>query len=1206
VSHRLAAPIPLAWRNRLYRPPHAASSGVHSLEDFHTVRLNQIKLSGFKSFVDVTSLQIPGQIVGVVGPNGCGKSNIIDAVRWVLGESKASELRGESMQDVIFNGSSQRKPAGRASVELVFDNAAGRAAGQWSQYTDISVKRVLSRDGTSSYFINNQQVRRRDVHDIFLGTGLGPRAYAIIGQGMISRIIEARPEELRVFLEEAAGVSKYKERRRETENRLQDTRENLTRVEDILRELTRQLEKLEDQAVVAKQFQDLNAQAEEKQLLLWLGRREEAKTERERINTQIEKAQTELESELAKLREAESALETIRAAHYAAGDAVHAAQGQFYEANSEVSRLEAEIRVVVESRNRLNAQSVQLEAQKQHWLGLLAQADTDLETAQAQRAQAEEQLAVSDEKFARAQDALPEAESKLADKTAVVDAARTHAGESDRELRALSAERQTLAQQLQQYAARKERLQAEKSGLTAPDEQKLNVQQTEAKRIGDELDTARAQLDEAQHRLHDLEESRSTTAQAMTAAAAALSQLEAQLATLTRVQEEAQAGNRLKPWLAKHGLDSMQRLWQRLHTEPGWENAVQAALRECISGVEMSDLSRAQGFANDAPPARLAFFSAQVLQGQAAGGALTPLVERIKHNDAGLRSVVSEWLHGCYAADDLNSALAQRAQLKAGERIVTKVGHTVDRVSVRFYAPEGPDDGLLARQQELETTEKRIKAQTLIVDESRNAQLRADAQAAETRQSLVGLRQRVADLTQRLHQTQLEVQALTQRVEEHKSRSQRLEDDLAETVKHASELEERIAQIDARMGDADTQLADRQNALEEARFAQDEARAQLDAAREALRVAEREHQQAQFALQTTGNRIAELERQKQQGGQQQEQIAAQILMIATELSGITDATAQSGLQAALAARTGKEEALARTRTELDDLTAKLRAKDEERLTIERDLQPKRDKITQLQFKEQEYRLNQEQFDTQLAEKSADLAALQAKLADAGKPSALQAEVNRLQREIAALGPVNLAALQELDQSRERKGFLDAQHKDLTEAITTLEDAIRKIDMETRDLLKKTFDDVNHHFGRLFPTLFGGGEAKLVMTGEEILDAGVQVMAQPPGKRNSTIHLLSGGEKALTATALVFAIFQLNPAPFCLLDEVDAPLDDANTERFCKLVMEMSKVTQFLFISHNKIAMEMAQQLVGVTMQEQGVSRLVAVDIAQATTFAEAA
>jgi chromosome segregation protein len=1170
------------------------------------VRLTQIKLSGFKSFVDVTALQIPGQIVGVVGPNGCGKSNIIDAVRWVLGESKASELRGESMQDVIFNGSSQRKPAGRASVELVFDNAAGRAAGQWSQYAEISVKRVLSRDGASSYHINNQQVRRRDVHDIFLGTGLGPRAYAIIGQGMISRIIEARPEELRVFLEEAAGVSKYKERRRETENRLQDTRENLTRVEDILRELNSQLEKLEGQAVVAKQFQELTAQADEKQLLLWLGRREEAKAERDRVNANIEKAQTELEAEMAKLREAEAALETIRSAHYTAGDAVHTAQGQFYEANSEVSRLEAEIRVVVESRTRLAAQMAQLEAQKQHWLAQLTQAESDLGATASERSRLEEQLAASEEKLVRAQDAMPEAESKLADQTAVVDAARTHAGESDRELRALSTERQALAQQLQQYSARKERLDAEKKGLTAPDEQKLSVQEAEAKRIETELETNRAQLDEAQHRLHDLEESRSATAQAMTAAATLLSQLEAQQQTLTRVQEEAQASNRLKPWLAKHGLDAVQRLWQRLHTEPGWENAVQAALRECVSGVEMSDLARAQGFASDAPPARLAFFTPTVQAVQSAGGALMPLLERIKINDAGLRGVLAEWLHGCFAVDDLPSALAQRSQLKAGERIVTKAGHAVDRVSVRFYAPESADDSLLARQQELETTAKRIRAQTLIVDESRNAQLRADAQAADTRQSLVGLRQRVADLTQRLHQTQLEVQALMQRVQEHKNRSERLDVDLAETAQHTQELEERIAQIDGRMSDADTQLADRQGAVEQARFAQDEARAQLDAAREALRVAERDHQQAQFALQTVTARMAELERQKQQGSTQQEQVGAQVALLAAELASITDATAQSGLQAALAARSGKEEALARVRTELDDLTAQLRSKDEERLTIERDLQPKRDRITQLQFKEQECRLNQEQFDTQLAEKNADIEALKLKLAEAGKPSTLQSEVARLQREIAALGPVNLAALQELDQSRERQSFLDAQNKDLTQAINTLEDAIRKIDMETRDLLKKTFDEVNHHFGRLFPTLFGGGEAKLVMTGEEILDAGVQVMAQPPGKRNSTIHLLSGGEKALTATALVFAIFQLNPAPFCLLDEVDAPLDDANTERFCKLVKKMSEVTQFLFISHNKIAMEMAQQLVGVTMQEQGVSRLVAVDIAQATSFAEAA
>jgi len=352
------------------------STFPYSISDI-AVRLTSIKLAGFKSFVDPTHFQVPGQLVGVVGPNGCGKSNIIDAVRWVLGESRASELRGESMQDVIFNGSTARKPGSRASVELVFDNADGRAAGQWGQYAEIAVKRVLTRDGTSSYYINNLPARRRDIQDIFLGTGLGPRAYAIIGQGMISRIIEAKPEDLRVFLEEAAGVSKYKERRRETENRLHDTRENLTRVEDIVRELSANLEKLEAQAVVATEFKTLQAQGEEKQRLLWLLRKNEAAAEQARQQRAISEAQIDLEAQTARLREVEAELETLRVAHYAASDAMQGAQGALYEANSEVSRLEAQIKFIVESRNRVQAQIAALTAQREQW------------QAQAEKARAE-------------------------------------------------------------------------------------------------------------------------------------------------------------------------------------------------------------------------------------------------------------------------------------------------------------------------------------------------------------------------------------------------------------------------------------------------------------------------------------------------------------------------------------------------------------------------------------------------------------------------------------------------------------------------------------------------------------------------------------------------------------------------------------------------------------------------------------------------
>ena len=1170
------------------------------------VRLTQIKLSGFKSFVDPTSLAVPGQLVGIVGPNGCGKSNVIDAVRWVLGESKASELRGESMQDVIFNGSVNRKPSGRASVELVFDNSLSQAAGQWSQYAEIAVKRVLTRDGGSSYYINNQAVRRRDVQDIFMGTGLGPRAYAIIGQGMISRIIESKPEELRVFLEEAAGVSKYKERRRETENRLADTRDNLVRVEDILRELSSQLDKLQAQAEVAKQYQSLVDQADEKLLLLWLSRREESAQEQQRLLGLIEKTQTDLEAQLAKLRESEAQLETIRSAHYSATDALSEAQAEFYEANAQVSRLEAQIRAIVDTHHRLTAQHSQLLMQKDRWLNSLQEADLRLKEWQAQHEELLEKITASEGALETVQDTLPQAQALVDERSAIVEVNRTQAAEADRELRILASERHGVQQQLNQILSRHERLQAERKGLLAPDEQKLALQTTQAERREQELEMLHAQLDETQHRLQQYDTERRAAQEELNTATALLSQLQAQEDTLQHVQEQAQAASRLKPWLEKHGLASRQRLWQRLHTEPGWENALQAILRECISALEISELSQASGFSADSPPARLAFFSPQPHEFITSNNALTPLLDRIKLNDNGLRGVLTEWLYGIFTAEDLPTALAQRSQLQLGQKLVTKAGHVVDKVSVRYYAPEGPDDGLLARQQELESLCKRHKAQQLIVDETRTRFLRSDHAVHETEQRLQQVRQQINERTKELHQIQMEVVTLKQRIEEHHKHQQRLNEDLAECTQQIQLLEAKIMQMDDRLADMDACLANYQNALEDARFALEDAKTVLDTRKEAVRAAERQVQESRFALQSLSSRIEETHRNRQLAQEQQSEVETQLADISAELESLTQAQHQNGLQDALNGRIHKEDALARVRTELDGLSHKLRAQDELRISIERSLQPIRDRVTELQLKEQAARLNQEQYDKQLNEKNADITGLTAKLASAPKPAQLQADVTRLQQEITALGPVNLAALQELEQSVQRKSFLDAQYKDLLEAITTLEDAIRKIDKETRELLQTTFDEVNSHFGRLFPVLFGGGDAKLVMTGDEILDSGVQVMAHPPGKRNSSIHLLSGGEKALTATALVFAIFQLNPAPFCLLDEVDAPLDDSNTERFCKLVTEMSENTQFVFISHNKIAMEMAQQLVGVTMQEQGVSRIVAVDMTQAVSYLNAA
>jgi chromosome segregation protein len=1162
-------------------------------------------LSGFKSFVDPTNFQVPGQLVGVVGPNGCGKSNIIDAVRWVLGESKASELRGESMQDVIFNGSTHRKPAGRSSVELVFDNNDGKAAGQWGQYAEIAVKRTLTRDGTSTYYINGQPVRRRDIQDIFLGTGLGPRAYAIIGQGMISRIIESRPEELRVFLEEAAGVSKYKERRRETENRLNDTRENLLRVEDILRELNTNLEKLEAQAVVANKFHALQADQEEKQKLLWLLRKNEAQAEQGKFLREMAQAQTDLEEQTAKLRHVELDLEHMRQAHFAVGDRLHQAQGHLYQTNSEIGSLEAQIKFVIESRSRLQNQLAALNAQRMQW-------QTQGQDYQQQIEEAEyllEELGGRVEQSQMAAEAqgerLPSLDAawRAAQHTTTESRARIMQAQQQIELE--SAHQRNASNILNGLATRRERLQQEKSGLNLPDSAHLANLRLQLEEKQQAVEEQTMLLEEASEQQQRTEQERAAAQAQVNAETAANAQLEARLSALKQLQERVQTQGKVQPWLQKHELDSLPRLWQKLHTEAGWETAMESILRERTTALEMSNIDWAKAFFSDAPPAKLALYSPSMAGAAPAPDVpgLKPFASLLKLNDAGLRGLLGDWLHNVFAAEDAHSALAERARLPAGGSFITRQGHVITQSSVRFYAADAEQDGLLGRQQEIENIGKQLRAQTMLADEARARAVRADAAMAELTRRLQDARLRLTTLTQAVHVLQIEVVKQSEVEARFNQRSTQILADLAEIGAQEEEQNQIRAESEEKFEQLDIALGELQGAHEDGQTDFLNKEQALADARDKLREMERAAQEAQFAEKTQRSKIEELRRNIATATQQAAQVGESIEVGQQELESLETSAASDGLQDLLDRRSTQERALSDARHELDQITQQLRAAEETRMLSERSLQPQRDKITEMQLKEQAARLNQEQFAEALRAVDADEAALSEKLHPDLKPSYLQGEVTRLTNAITGLGAVNLAALDELAQASERKNFLDAQNADLTEAINTLEDAIHRIDKETRELLQDTFDKVNHHFSELFPILFGGGNAKLVMTGDEILDSGVQVMAQPPGKKNATIHLLSGGEKALTATALVFSMFRLNPAPFCLLDEVDAPLDDANTERFCRMVKRMSEHTQFLFISHNKIAMEMANQLIGVTMQEQGVSRIVAVDMESAANFA---
>ncbi|MGI4814798.1 MAG: chromosome segregation protein SMC [Janthinobacterium lividum] len=1171
------------------------------------MRLTSIKLAGFKSFVDPTHFHVPGQLVGVVGPNGCGKSNIIDAVRWVLGESRASELRGESMQDVIFNGSTSRKPASRASVELIFDNGEQRAGGQWGQYGEIAVKRVLTRDGTSSYHINNLPARRRDIQDIFLGTGLGPRAYAIIGQGMIARIIEARPEELRVFLEEAAGVSKYKERRRETENRLSDTRENLTRVGDIVRELTSNLEKLETQAAVAEKFRALQADGEEKQRLLWLVRRNEAQAEQDRQRRAIDEAQRDLEAQIAALREVEADLETLRVAHYAASDALQTAQGGLYEANSDVARLEAEIRFVIDSRNRAQAQLASLLTQDEQWRRRATDARAELADADEAFAMSNEQAELAREEAATREEALPAREASLRDAQQQLSVERASIAQIEQTLKLEAAQQRHAAQQIGQLEQRRERLTDEARGLDAPDDVALENLRAELAEQEALLEEARAQLQDAEAQAPVADEVRRAAEQRVRAESDKIAQIDARLNALRQMQERVQAEGKVQPWLKAQELDGLPRLWKKLHIEAGWENALESVLRERLAALEISQLDWVAAWAAHAPPAKLAFYTPPLAARPIATPVgLRPLVALLRIDDPGVRAVLSDWLAGVFCADDLGVALAQRAQLPDGACFVVPSGHVVTRVGVQLYAADSEQAGLLARAQEIENLSRESRAQNLLSEEARNAAARAEAAFRQATEALAEAGRRSDAATRRVHALQLEVMRLTQAAERYQARARQIGDELSEIDAQIEEQRALASEAEAAFERLDADLAEAQARFEDQQSSTETLGAALDEARRLAREAGLSAQEASYRAREQSQKIERLQQLIESSGGEIARLEIELEATRAELASIDEQTADTGLQQALTVRAEREALLGAARRELDELAARLRQADEGRLVAERSLNPLRERITELQLKEQAARLNRDQFAEQLEAAAVDIEALLPKLSADLKPSWLQGEVTRINQSIDALGAVNLAALDELTVARERKQFLDAQTADLQDAIDTLEDAIRKIDQETRRLLQGTFDEVNRHFGELFPSLFGGGQAKLTMTGEEILDAGVLIMAQPPGKKNSTIHLLSGGEKALAATALVFAMFRLNPAPFCLLDEVDAPLDDANTERFANLVRKMAEKTQFLFISHNKIAMEMAQQLIGVTMQEQGVSRIVAVDMETAAGFVQSA
>jgi chromosome segregation protein len=1181
------------------------------------LRLKHIHIAGFKSFVDPVTLPASAQLTGIVGPNGCGKSNVIDAVRWVLGESKARELRGASMQDVIFNGSSGRKPASRASVELLFDNSDGKAAGQWSQYAEIAVKRVLTRAGDSSYHINNVQVRKRDMADLFLGTGLGGEAYAIIEQGMISRIIEAKPEELRGFLEEAAGVSKYKERRKETESRLRDTRENLDRVSDIREELGRQLEKLGVQAEVARRFFMLDEELTLKTQLLALTRKREAQARQAELARQMEAARTDIEAKTAELRRLEAELESQRLAQFEATENLNQAQAHFYAESGEVARVEQELRHLHATRERL-ANEIRLNQERQtQTLAEQQAAQMAGEQNQIELERAEEQAEILAERAAQAGEALPEAENAMRESQTAVATQQREMSQFEQTAQLEDANRAHAERLIEQLKARELRLMQEQKNLAENDEAALEQQQialeTEqerAERLTEYLDAARAEWPQHEARLRQAR-------QALDNAKREAHRLEAEAAALSKLQAGVQKSeSQGAAWLAAVGLAQASRLWQEIRVEAGWDTAVEAALGEAMAALAV----QAEASWTETPPearfelllpalaasaSELALMTPAIDSTPANEGDLNPLTDLIHTDNPLIARFLADRLALAYATDTLQHALLHRASLPPGGFIATRDGHRVSRDSLIFNAPEKAHQGLLARAREIERLREEGDLAQASVEEIAEEVTQAEAAQQTARRQGETLQSQLSQAQAQIHQLQVSLVRVQEAARRVADRRAQIERELNEIYDQLGVEEATWNEASERNREALLEVDFARERFEEAREVRREADLKLQTLRDLHRRVEREAQEAAFQAREGATRLQDLAGRGQRAEAVLADLARDQARLQHELDQAQESPSLAALDAALAKRQLAEAELTAVREALEGANAALRDLDGARLTCERALEPLKERAVSFELKLQEAQLNEVRYAEEL--EAVDESELEARAQTAGVAGRsevwLKTELSRLEGEINALGPVNMAALDEQKAAQERKQYLDDQSLDLETAAATLEEAIRRIDAETRTRLKDTYDRVSREFKTLFTELFGGGEAQLILTGEEILDAGLTVLAQPPGKKNSSIHLLSGGEKALTALSLVFAFFRLNPAPFCLLDEVDAPLDDSNTERYCALVSKMSAETQFLFITHNRITMEMAHNLVGVTMPEPGVSRPVAVDVEDAVRMA---
>ncbi len=1175
------------------------------------MRLSKIKLSGFKSFVDPTVLSFPSDLVSILGPNGCGKSNTIDAVRWVMGESSAKNLRGESMTDVIFNGSSGRKPVGQCTVELLFNNSDGTIGGEYAQYNEISVKRTVNRDAQSQYFLNNVRCRRRDVTDLFLGTGLGPRSYSIIEQGMISRLIESKPEELRVYIEEAAGISKYKERRKETETRIRHTRENLERLDDIRLELDKQIAHLQRQARTAERYTELKKEERLKKAQLQALRWDTIDIKAKQQGALIQEKETTVEQQISELRAVEAGIEESREINIEANEAFNAVQGNFYRIGANIARVEQAISHAKEKNQQLKEDLEQAERSYQNMNTHLQEDDEKFQRLNTQLEEIEPEFEQASELEEQSAQMLSEYEHSMQDWQMRWDEFNQLSQEPSQTAQIERTKISQVEQNISNQELRIEKLENElsQSSTTHLEDslQTLELEVLESEEITTnlqkQLELERESIqnirDENHHLNNELDRHRSN-----------LQSFKGRKASLEALQQAALGKNdrSLQQWMSNQNIADKPRIAEQISVNDNWNTAVECVLGDyleatCVDTIEpLFDSLMSLDKSNLTLVENLS--EANLHPVEQNSNIQLPLLESFID---GVSLSIQPGLNGVFAADELTTAVSLRNQLKLHQSIVTRDGIWLGPNWLRVIKETDQNSGVLAREQEIKELNVQLLQTQQLVDEQSELIEKGRDQLREIEHSRENLQTEFNQHNRKLSELRSQTSAKQSRLEQISHRQTHVHNEIEEVNQQISDSKIAIEESTERLHAALEMVEDFSLQREQLTQERDSHRGQL----EEIRIKARENREQSHALEIRLRGIKTELNSTEQGMTrlrgQLEQLShrrQQLLNMMTDDDGDSIQQLDDELETHLESRILVEEQLTQARQKVEEGDHSLREFDKNRAQIENTLESYRSELEKIRIASQELIVRRQTLKEQIDESGFSLEALFMGMPQEANESTWMSEVNSLAQRIQRLGSINLAAIDEYKEQSERKKYLDSQNDDLLSALETLEGAIAKIDRETRTRFKETFDKINTGVQRLFPKLFGGGHAYLDLTGDDLLNTGVTIMARPPGKRNSTIHLLSGGEKAMTAVSLVFAIFELNPAPFCMLDEVDAPLDEANVGRFCAMVKEMSKNVQFIYITHNKTTMEMSDHLCGVTMKEPGVSRIVDVDIHEAVEMVE--